>query len=205
VEVKKVTTLAQEFSKGIFKENPTFRLLLGMCPTLAVTLTAINGFGMGISALFVLLCSNIVISALKDVIPAKVRMPAYILIIATFVTIVDMVLNAYAPALHEALGIFIPLIVVNCIIMGRAEAFARKNTIGRSVIDALGMGIGFTLSLTVLGIIRELFGAGSFFNIQIMGTAFEPMAVLATPPGAFITLGIMLGLVNYMFKRLGIE
>jgi len=200
-----VTTLAQEFSKGIFKENPTFRLLLGMCPTLAVTLTAINGFGMGISALFVLLCSNIVISALKDVIPAKVRMPAYILIIATFVTIVDMVLNAYAPALHEALGIFIPLIVVNCIIMGRAEAFARKNTIGRSVIDALGMGIGFTLSLTVLGIIRELFGAGSFFNIQIMGTAFEPMAVLATPPGAFITLGIMLGLVNYMFKRLGIE
>ncbi|HHT46643.1 MAG TPA: electron transport complex subunit E [Firmicutes bacterium] len=200
-----MTTLAQEFSKGIFKENPTFRLLLGMCPTLAVTLTAINGFGMGISALFVLLCSNIVISALKDVIPAKVRMPAYILIIATFVTIVDMVLNAYAPALHEALGIFIPLIVVNCIIMGRAEAFARKNTIGRSVIDALGMGIGFTLSLTVLGIIRELFGAGSFFNIQIMGTAFEPMAVLATPPGAFITLGIMLGLVNYMFKRLGIE
>ena len=200
-----MTTLAQEFSKGIFKENPTFRLLLGMCPTLAVTLTAINGFGMGISALFVLLCSNIVISALKDVIPAKVRMPAYILIIATFVTIVDMVLNAYAPALHEALGIFIPLIVVNCIIMGRAEAFARKNTIGRSVIDALGMGIGFTLSLTVLGIIRELFGAGSFFNIQIMGTAFEPIAVLATPPGAFITLGIMLGLVNYMFKRLGIE
>jgi electron transport complex protein RnfE len=205
MEVKKVTTLAQEFSKGIFRENPTFRLLLGMCPTLAVSITAINGFGMGVSALFVLLCSNIVISALKDIIPAKVRIPAYILIIATFVTIVDMVLNAYAAALHEALGIFIPLIVVNCIILGRAEAFARKNTIGRSVIDALGMGIGFTLSLTVLGIIREIFGAGSIFNIQIMGTAFEPMGILATPPGAFITLGVMLGLVNYMFKRLGIE
>ncbi|MGI6319303.1 MAG: electron transport complex subunit RsxE [Dethiobacteria bacterium] len=200
-----MTTLAQEFSKGIFRENPTFRLLLGMCPTLAVSITAINGFGMGVSALFVLLCSNIVISALKDIIPAKVRIPAYILIIATFVTIVDMVLNAYAAALHEALGIFIPLIVVNCIILGRAEAFARKNTIGRSVIDALGMGIGFTLSLTVLGIIREIFGAGSIFNIQIMGTAFEPMGILATPPGAFITLGVMLGLVNYMFKRLGIE
>ncbi|NLL21594.1 MAG: electron transport complex subunit E [Firmicutes bacterium] len=205
MEVKKVTTLAQEFSKGIFKENPTFRLVLGMCPTLAVTLSAINGFGMGISALFVLVCSNIAISALRNVIPAKVRMPAYILIIATFVTIVDMVLKAYAATLHEALGIFIPLIVVNCIIMGRAEAFARKNTVGRSVIDALGMGIGFTLSLTVLGIIREIFGAGSIFNIQIMGTAFEPMGILATPPGAFITLGVMLGLVNYMFKRLGIE
>lgn len=200
-----MTTLAQEFSKGIFKENPTFRLLLGMCPTLAVTLTAINGFGMGVSALLVLLCSNIAISLLKNVIPAKVRIPAYILIIATFVTIVDLVLNAYAKPLHEALGIFIPLIVVNCIILGRAEAFARKNTIGRSVIDALGMGIGFTLSLTILGIIREIFGAGSIFNIQIMGTAFEPMGILATPPGAFITLGIMLGLVNYMFKRLDIE
>lgn len=200
-----MTTIAQEFSKGIFKENPTFRLLLGMCPTLAVSVTAINGFGMGLSALFVLLCSNIVISALRNVIPNKVRIPAYILIIATFVTIVDMVLNAYLPDLHKALGIFIPLIVVNCIILGRAEAFARKNNITRSIIDALGMGIGFTLALTILGIIRELFGSGSIFGAKIMGTAFEPMGILATPPGAFITLGVMLGLVNFIFKRLRIE
>jgi len=200
-----VTTIAQEFSKGIFKENPIFRLLLGMCPTLAVSVTATNGFGMGLSALFVLLCSNIVISALRNVIPNKVRIPAYILIIATFVTIVDMVLNAYLPDLHKALGIFIPLIVVNCIILGRAEAFARKNNIGRSIIDALGMGIGFTVALTILGIIRELFGSGSIFGFEVMGTAFEPMGILATPPGAFITLGVMLGLVNYLFKRLRIE
>ncbi|MDO9535905.1 MAG: electron transport complex subunit E [Bacillota bacterium] len=200
-----MTTLAQEFSKGILKENPIFRLLLGMCPTLAVTATAVYGFGMGVSALFVLLCSNIVISLLKNVIPAKVRIPAYILIIATFVTIVDMSLNAFTPDLHKALGIFIPLIVVNCIILGRAEAFARKNTLGRSVIDALGMGIGFTLSLTILGIIRELFGAGSVFGFEVMGAAFQPMGILATAPGAFITLGVLLGLFNFIFKRLGIE
>jgi Na+-translocating ferredoxin:NAD+ oxidoreductase subunit E len=200
-----LTTLAQEFTKGILKENPVFRLLLGMCPVLAVSITAVNGFGMGVAALFVLLCSNIVISLFKGFIPAKVRIPAYILIIATFVTIVDMVLNAYASGLHEALGIFIPLIVVNCVILGRAEAFARKNTLSRSIIDALGMGIGFTLSLTFLGIIRELFGAGSIFNIEIMGAAFQPMGILATAPGAFITLGVMLGLFNLIFKRLGIE
>jgi len=200
-----LTTLAQEFSKGILKENPVFRLLLGMCPVLAVSITAVNGFGMGVAALFVLLCSNIVISLFKGFIPARVRIPAYILIIATFVTIVDMVLNAYASGLHEALGIFIPLIVVNCVILGRAEAFARKNTLSRSIIDALGMGIGFTLSLTFLGIIRELFGAGSIFNIEVMGAAFQPMMLLATAPGAFITLGIMLGLFNLIFKRLGIE
>jgi electron transport complex protein RnfE len=176
-----------------------------MCPTLAVSISAINGLGMGVSALFVLLCSNIVIAALRNLIPSKVRIPAYILIIATFVTIVDMVLNAFTPDLHKALGIFIPLIVVNCIILGRAEAFARKNNIVRSIIDALGMGIGFTLALTILGIIRELFGKGSIFGFGVMGTAFEPMGILATAPGAFITLGIMLGFVNFMFKRLRIE
>ncbi len=200
-----MSTIAQEFSKGLLKENPTFRLLLGMCPTLAVSISAINGLGMGVSALFVLLCSNIVIAALRNLIPSKVRIPAYILIIATFVTIVDMVLNAFTPDLHKALGIFIPLIVVNCIILGRAEAFARKNNIVRSIIDALGMGIGFTLALTILGIIRELFGKGSIFGFGVMGTAFEPMGILATAPGAFITLGIMLGFVNFMFKRLRIE
>jgi electron transport complex protein RnfE len=200
-----MATLAQEFSKGILKENPVFRLLLGMCPVLAVSVSAINGLGMGLAALFVLLCSNIVVAALRSLIPARVRIPAYILIIANFVTVVDMVMSAYAPELHAALGIFIPLIVVNCIILGRAEGFARKNGIGRSAIDALGMGVGFTLSLTILGIIRELIGAGSLFGFNVMGAAFEPMVLLALPPGAFITLGALLGLFNYLFKRMGIE
>ena len=200
-----MATLAQEFSKGILKENPVFRLLLGMCPVLAVSVSAINGLGMGLAALFVLLCSNIVVAALRSLIPARVRIPAYILIIATFATVVDMVMSAYAPELHAALGIFIPLIVVNCIILGRAEGFARKNGIGRSAIDALGMGVGFTLSLTILGIIRELIGAGSLFGFNVMGAAFEPMVLLALPPGAFITLGALLGLFNYLFKRMGIE
>ena len=200
-----MATLAQEFTKGLFKENPTFRLILGMCPTLAITTSAFFGFGMGVSVFFVLLCSNIVISAIRNFVPDKVRMPAYILVIATFVTITDMVLNAFVPELHKALGIFIPLIVVNCIIMGRAEAFARKNNVIRSIFDAFGMGVGVTMSLTLVGIIRELFGAGSIFGFNIMGTAFEPMGVLASPPGAFITLGILLGFFNYAFKRLGIE
>jgi len=200
-----MATLAQEFSKGVLKENPIFRLLLGMCPVLAVTVTANNALGMGMATLFVLICSNIVVSALRQLIPARVRIPAYILIIATFVTIVDMVMNAYLPDLHAALGIFIPLIVVNCIILGRAEGFARKNGIGRSAIDALGMGVGFTLSLTILGIIRELIGAGSLFEVSVMGAAFQPMVLLALPPGAFITLGVLLGLFNYLFKRMGIE
>ena len=200
-----MTTMSQEFSKGIFKQNPVFVQLLGMCPILAVTITAINGFGMGIAAMFVLLCSNIVVSLIRNVVPARVRIPAYILVIATFVTITDLVLNAFMPALHNALGIFIPLIVVNCMIMGRAEGFARKNTLGRSVIDALGVGIGFTLALTVLGIVRELLGAGSIFGANIMGTSFEPMALFASPPGAFIALGILLALFNYTSKKMGIE
>ncbi len=200
-----MTTMAQDFSKGILTQNPVFRQLLGMCPVLAVTITAINGFGMGVAALFVLLCSNIVVSLIRNVVPARVRIPAYILVIATFVTITDLVLNAFLPALHDALGIFIPLIVVNCMIMGRAEGFARKNTLGRSVIDALGMGIGFTLALTVLGIVRELLGSGTVFGANITGTAFEPMALFASPPGAFIALGILLALFNYTFKKMGIE
>ena len=200
-----MTTIAQEFSKGIVQENPVFRLILGMCPTLAVTVSTINALGMGVSVIAVLLCSNIVVSAIRNVVPAKVRIPAYIMVIATFVTLVEMVLNAFAPDLFEALGIFIPLIVVNCIILGRAEAFARKNSIGRSVIDALGIGLGYMLSLTLLGAIRELFGAGTILGYQLLGTAFEPMGVLAVAPGAFITLGVLLGLFNYLFKRWGIE
>ncbi len=200
-----MTTISQVFTKGIIAENPVFRLLLGLCPVLAVTMTAINGFGMGIAALFVLLCSNIVVSLIRGVVPPRVRIPAFILIIATFVTIVDLVLNAFAPGLHEALGIFIPLIVVNCMIMGRAEAFARKNTVGRSIVDALGMGIGFTLALTVLGIVREILGMGTAFGVDITGAAFEPMALFASPPGAFIALGILLLVFNLIIKRLGFE
>lgn len=200
-----MTTISQVFTKGIIAENPVFRLLLGLCPVLAVTMTAINGFGMGIAALFVLLCSNIVVSLIRGVVPPRVRIPAFILIIATFVTIVDLVLNAFAPGLHEALGIFIPLIVVNCMIMGRAEAFARKNTVGRSIVDALGMGIGFTLALTVLGIVREVLGMGTAFGVDITGAAFEPMALFASPPGAFIALGILLLVFNLIIKRLGLE
>jgi electron transport complex protein RnfE len=200
-----LNAIAQEFTRGIVRENPIFRLVLGMCPTLAVSVTLKNSLGMGFSVLAVLLCSNIVISAVRNIIPDKVRIPAYIMIIATFVTLVEMVLNAFVPELFEALGIFIPLIVVNCILLGRAEAFARKNTIGRSIIDALGIGLGYTISLSLLASIRELFGAGTIFGYQVLGTTFEPMGILAVAPGAFITLGILMGLFNYLFKRLGIE
>ncbi|MGI5875812.1 MAG: electron transport complex subunit RsxE [Dethiobacteria bacterium] len=200
-----MNAIAQEFTRGIVRENPIFRLVLGMCPTLAVSVTLKNSLGMGFSVLAVLLCSNIVISAVRNIIPDKVRIPAYIMIIATFVTLVEMVLNAFVPELFEALGIFIPLIVVNCILLGRAEAFARKNTIGRSIIDALGIGLGYTISLSLLASIRELFGAGTIFGYQVLGTTFEPMGILAVAPGAFITLGILMGLFNYLFKRLGIE
>jgi len=198
-------TLIDNFWKGILKENPTFRLVLGMCPTLGVTHMAINGFGMGVSTLAVLLGSNVVIAAIRKFIPEKVRIPAYITVIATFVTLVDMILKAYQPELHEALGVFIPLIVVNCIILGRAEAFAGKNKVSDSLADGLGMGVGFTLSLTVLGIIREAIGMGTIFGWAFAGTGWEPMAILTTPPGAFLTLGLMMALINISYKKLGIE
>ncbi len=200
-----MSTIAQQFYSGILKENPVFRLLLGMCPVLAVSATAINSLGMGLAATFVLLCSNIVISAVRSYIPSRVRIPSFILVIATFVTIVDMTLNAFLPDLHDALGIFIPLIVVNCMIMGRAEAFARKNAIFRSIVDAIAVGLGFTIALTLLGIVREVLGNGTIFEVNITGTAFEPMIVFATPPGAFIALGVMLALFNYLFKRFNID
>ena len=203
--MKQLATLTQEFTKGIVKENPILRLILGTCPTLAVTTTAFFGFGMGVSALAVLLGSNIVIAALRKIIPDKVRIPAYIIVIATFVTIVDMVLKAFVPALYAALGIFIPLIVVNCIILGRAEAFARKNGVLPSIFDALGMGVGYCLALTIMGSFREIIGAGTFFGHSVFGAGFQPMLLFASPPGAFITLGCFLALVNYLCKRFGIE
>lgn len=186
---------------GIFKENPTFALVLGMCPTLATTTSAINGMSMGLATMFVLICSNVVISMLKNVIPDKVRIPAFIVVIATFVTIVEMLMKAYTPAIYDVLGLFIPLIVVNCIVLGRAEAFAAKNSVGLSALDGIGMGLGFTLSLTVIGIIRELLGAGTCFGLPIPGVENCAMLLFVLAPGAFIVLGLLMGLFQKYVKK----
>jgi electron transport complex protein RnfE len=184
---------------GIIKENPTFVLVLGMCPTLATTTSAINGLSMGLATTFVLLCSNVVISLLKNIIPDKVRIPAFIVIIATFVTVVEMVMQAYIPALYESLGIFIPLIVVNCIVFGRAEAFAAKNNVFKSALDGLGMGLGFSLALALLGAIRELLGSGKIFSLTVYPENYA-MLLFVLAPGAFITLGFLIAIVNKLFK-----
>ena len=193
-------SLTSEFTKGIWKENPIFRLVLGMCPTLAVTTSLENALGMGMAATFVLVCSNMVVSMLRKLIPAKVRIPCYIVVIATFVTIVDYVMNAYAHALHGQLGLFIPLIVVNCIILGRAEAFASKKGVVASLVDGLGMGLGFTLGLAVLGAARELLGAGSLTLWGKIGHDFNGDAsgvvLMILAPGGFIMLGLILAVMN---------
>ena len=188
--------LIKIFKNGIIDENPTFRLVLGMCPTLAVTTSAINGIGMGLSTMAVLIGSNMAISMLRKFIPSKVRIPAYVTVIAGFVTIVQMLLKAYVPSLDKALGIFIPLIVVNCIILARAEAFANKNTVIASAVDGLGMGIGFTLSLFLVGSIREILGNGSIFGLGFLGGAVSPALALILPPGGFLVFGILIGVVN---------
>ena len=188
------------FSNGLLKENPSLRLVLGTCPTLAVTTLAVNGLGMGLAATFVLVCSNIAISALRKIIPDKVRLPAYITVIATFVTVLQMLVKAFVPALDSALGIFLPLIVVNCIILGRAEMFASKNSIGLSALDGLGMGLGFTGTLVVMGSVREVLGAGTLFGIQVMPAAVDPMTVFITPPGGFFVFGCMIALINKISK-----
>jgi electron transport complex protein RnfE len=198
---KKDNNLRGVFINGIFNENPTFRMVLGTCPTLAVTTSALNGIGMGLAATFVLIGSNIVISLLRRFIPNKVRIPAYIVVICTFVTIVQMLMQAYLPSLYESLGIFIPLIVVNCIILARAEAYASKNDVLHSAVDGIGMGLGFTLSITLIGIIRELFGAGTIFGAQVLGTGFEPMLLLVLAPGGFIVYGLLLGIINAISAR----
>lgn len=189
--------LNQEFTKGIFKENPIFVLLLGMCPTLAVTTSVNNALGMGLSVIAVLTASNIAVSLLRKTIPDSVRIPSYIVIIAAFVTMIEMVMHAYFTDLYASLGIYLPLIVVNCIILGRAEAFASKNTIKDSILDALGMGTGFTLALLILASFREIFGAGSFMGLSLFGPNFEPALVFILPPGAFLTLGLILGAINF--------
>ena len=185
---------------GIFKENPTFALVLGMCPTLATTTSAVNGMSMGLATMFVLVCSNVVISLLKNLIPDKVRIPAFIVVIATFVTIVEMLMKAYTPAIYDVLGLFIPLIVVNCIVLGRAEAFAAKNSVGMSALDGIGMGLGFTLSLTVIGIIRELLGTGACFGLNIYPDNYG-MLLFVLAPGAFIVLGLLMGLFQKYVKK----
>ncbi len=192
---------AKEFFKGFWDENPIFRLVLGMCPTLAVTTSAENGIGMGLATTFVLVCSNLVISLIKNFIPKKVRIPAFIVVIASFVTIIDLIMAGFFYKLHKALGLFIPLIVVNCIILGRAEAFASKNNPLASILDGLGIGLGFTLSLTILGAIREILGNGTIFNLHIFPAAYNPIIVFILPPGAFITLGFLMAGFNKLTKK----
>lgn len=183
-------------TRGIIKENPTFVMLLGMCPTLGVTTSASNGLGMGLATLFVLILSNFAISTIKSLIPEKVRIPCYIVIIASFVTVVDLLMSAYLPSLHAKLGIFIPLIVVNCIILGRAEAFASKNNILQSLLDAIGMGLGFTIGLTSLGIVREVLGNGAIFGWSFVGEGANTVLLFIMPPGAFLALAGLIMIFN---------
>ncbi|HBB41468.1 MAG: electron transport complex subunit RsxE [Nitrospirae bacterium CG18_big_fil_WC_8_21_14_2_50_70_55] len=183
--------LSAVLTQGLWKENPTLRMMLGMCPVLAVSTSATNAIGMGVATLAVLVASNFTIALVKDAIPAQVRIPAYVLMIASLVTAVDMAMAAWFFELHQTLGLFIPLIVVNCIILGRAEGFAAKNTAFASIVDGLGMGLGFTLSITTLGCCRELLGNGSIFGIPLLGDAFKPMLLMVLPPGAFLMLGLL--------------
>ena len=199
---------AERLYNGLMKENPTFVLMLGMCPTLAVTTLAMNGIGMGLTTTVILALSNVMISALRKVIPDGVRMPAYIVIVASFVTIVQFLLQAYVPGLYESLGIYIPLIVVNCIILGRAEAYASKNPVIPSFFDGLGMGLGFTVGLTAIGIVRELIGSGKIFGFQVMPSAYEPVTIFILAPGAFLVLTLLVALQNRVKRSLekkGIE
>lgn len=188
--------LIKEFTKGITIENPTFGLVLGLCPTLAVSTSVVNAIGMGLSATFVLFGSNIIISLVRKLIPNQIRIPCFIVIIATFVTIVELMMKAYFPALNAALGIFVPLIVVNCIVLGRAEAFACKSPVIDSIFDALGMGVGFTLALCIIASIREVLGSGEFLGLSVL-KGFEPITMMRLAPGALLTMGLLIGLVNF--------
>ena len=193
--------LVAEFSKGIWKVNPVFKLVLGMCPALAVTTSAENGLGMGLATTFVLVCSNIVVSLMRRLIPPKVRIPSFIVVVASFVTVVQLCMEAYLYDLYKALGLFIPLIVVNCLILGRAEAFASKNPLSASVMDGIGMGLGFTLSLFLLGAVREILGAGALLGYSVFGATYKPFLLMILPPGAFIALGFLLALMNRLESR----
>jgi Na+-translocating ferredoxin:NAD+ oxidoreductase subunit E len=194
-------TISQEFVKGLWAEIPPFRLVLGLCPTLAVTKTVENGIGMGVATAFVLVCSNLLVSMLRSVIPPRIRIACYIIIIATFVTVVELLMQAFTYPLYLRLGIFIPLIVVNCIVLGRAEAFAAKNKVLPSIADGLGIGIGFTLSLAALGAVREILGSGTLLGSPVFGPSFQPFTFMVQAPGAFVCLGLMLCLMNLAGKR----
>jgi electron transport complex protein RnfE len=200
-EIENKANNAQVFLKGLWEENPVFVAVLGMCPALAVTNTAMNSLAMGLATTFVLLSSSILVSSLKSVIPKQVRITAYIIIIATFVTVVDFALAAFAPAIHKELGAFIALIVVNCLILGRQEAFSSKNTVGMSILDALGMSAGFTFAMLCIGIPREILGSGSIFNFSLFGPNFEPWVVMILPPGGFFMLGFLLLGFNWYSQR----
>ena len=193
--------LRKIFMNGIIDENPTFRMVLGMCPTLAITTAVSNGIGMGLATTFVLVFSNLVISLLRKAIPDQIRIPAFIVVIATFVTIVQLIIKAFLPALDAALGVFIPLIVVNCIIFGRAEAFAFKNKPVPAIIDGLGMGLGFTIAITLICAVRELFGVGTLLGVQVMPAGYMPMDLLVKPAGGFIVLGLMMALMNKLLPK----
>jgi len=192
--------LVKEFTKGLWKDLPPFRLVLGLCPTLAVTKSADGGLGMGLAVIFVLACSNILVSSLRKIIPRKVRIAAYIVIIATFVVMVELLSQAFFYGIYEKLGIFIPLIVVNCIILGRAEAFASRNGVLASALDGLGIGTGYTLALTFLGAVREILGHGTLFGVSVVGPTFRPFSFMVEAPGAFVTLGIVLALMNVVSR-----
>jgi len=194
-------SIEQEFTKGLWDDNPVFRQLLGLCPTLAVTGWVINGLAMGLATSFVLIFSSLVVSSIKKFIPNQVRIASYIVIIATFVTIADRFMAAFFPLISKSLGPYVPLIVVNCIILGRQEAFSSKNSVGRSFIDALGMSSGFVLALLILSSIREVLGVGTFLGLQVMGTWFKPWIIMILPPGAFLTLGILLGIALHIERK----
>jgi len=196
-------SIGKEFLRGFIKENPVFVLLLGMCPTLGVTGTAINGLGMGLATTAVLIGSNVVISLIKNLIPEKVRIPVFIVVIASFVTIIELTMAAYLPNLYESLGLFIPLIVVNCIILGRAEAFASKNGVGKSALDGVVMGLGFAFALTLLGSVREILGFGSIFGIKFVAEEASTMLLFILPPGAFISLGMLIAVINKLTLKKG--
>jgi electron transport complex protein RnfE len=193
--------LFKDFVNGIWNENPIFRMVIGICSALAVTTAANNGIAMGLALTFVLTCSSILISLLRNVIPAKVRIPCYIIVVATFTTVVDLFMKAYFPALYEVMGIFIPLIVVNCIVLARAEAFASKVGVARATADALGMGLGYTWAITLISMIRELLGAGTLFGYRVMWAGFTPWVSAILPPGAFIVMGILVGLINMITRK----
>ncbi|RKZ29854.1 electron transport complex subunit RsxE [bacterium] len=197
--------ILKDLTKGTLIENPVLVLALGLCPTLAVSTSAINGLGMGIAATFVLVMSNLIIALIKKLVPGRIRIPIFIVVIATFVTITKLVMAAYTPALSKALGIFIPLIVVNCIILGRAEAFASKHNVIRSLADGIGMGFGFTLTLVLLGAFREILGSGTVFGANVMGSSFQPALLMILPPGAFLSLGLMVAGSRWILEKTGKE